>query len=129
MLMATEVEESEAKPESLEESASCAWSRVAAHIEAAIAAIPRPPYEVRYPRDIPKRVKMLCKQLQPKLKKLFEDGKAISLRIYGLLQDLVKRIADVCESFYEYISHKVKRFLKWISDMMHNLVLKLEHLD
>eukprot|EP00249_Psilotum_nudum_P032394 c47845_g1_i1 orf=122-499(+) len=122
--------ESEAKLLSDAADSASGWNRVAAYLEAAVAAIPKPPYEaISNPKELGKRVKNLCKQLKPRLKELFENCRALCQRIHGLLKELVKRISDICKSFYRYISDKVKQFVKWVSGLVQGVTRRLEHLD
>ncbi|KAI5059714.1 hypothetical protein GOP47_0026033 [Adiantum capillus-veneris] len=106
------------------------WSRVATHLEAAIKAIPRPNMEViKDPKLMAKKLKALCKQLKSQLKDMMNQAHVMSFHVYSLMREFASKLSDLIARFFDYISHKVKSFLSWISGLIKSVKARFSHSD
>jgi hypothetical protein len=106
------------------------WSHVAAHLEMAIASIPRPDFDaITNPREIAKRLKSLCKRLRAKLKDIAAEVREMSFHVYSLLVDLSEKLHDLVLRLFEYVSDKVKGFLAWINSLIDGARARFRHSD
>jgi hypothetical protein len=106
------------------------WQQVAAQLQGAIVAIPRPNFDaITNPKEMGKKLKRLCKDLKENMKEAMSEIREMPFHVYSLLKELVERIGDLIARFFKYISEKVKSFVEWVTGILNNVKAKFRHSD